>query len=147
VLKLGLPRKTVQESKFENHVIPADTIIFYNTFAINHDPNRFPNPEEFNPDRYTKKGVDHSTFDHFGFGGGRRMCVGSILAEKEMYIAFGEIIEHFEIKLSDVDSEKIFDTNPRTATANPSGLAHVPKPYKIRFVPRNPEKLEQWLSE
>jgi len=62
-----------------------------------------------------------------------------------MYIAFGELIQHFEIKRSEDPSEQQICTNPRTDTVNPTGLAHHPLPYKVRFVPRNLEKLESWL--
>jgi len=148
VLKLGLPRKTVSPSHYGNYQIPSGTAVFYNTWAINHDPERYQNPEEFSPERFLKKNIEgqQHEMDHFGFGVGRRMCVGNLLAEKEMYIAFGQIIEHFDIRLSEDPSERQFDTNPRTATVNPTSLAHLPKPYKIRFVPRNPEKLERLLK-
>lgn len=148
VLKLGLPKKTIGESRYENHVIPTGTTVFYNAFAMNRDPKKYKNPEEFNPDRFMENTYDDDDdLPHFGFGIGRRMCIGKGLAEREMYIVFGELVEHFEIKLSEVESEQHIDTNPRTATGNPSGLAHSPRKYKVRFVPRNIAKLEAWLDD
>jgi len=146
VLKLGLSRKTISDSNYENHFIPAGTTVFYNSFAMNHDPQKFKNPEEFNPERFLDGSAGDDEMDHFGFGVGRRLCVGKGLAEREMYIAFGELIQHFEMKRSEIPAEQQISTNPRTDTVNPTGLAHHPLPYYVRFVPRNPEKLEAWLN-
>jgi len=146
VLKLGLPRRTIEDSKYGNHVIPAGTTVFYNAFAINRDPQRYSSPEEFNPERFLNEEEKKVGHPHYTFGVGTRMCVGNLLADREMYMGIGGLIDHFEIQPENNSSSANYDTNPRTACANPLSLASIPRPFKVRFVPRNPAKLEAWLK-
>lgn len=146
VLKLGLPRATLGESEYEGHKIPSGTTVFYNTWAIHHDENRYPNSNSFNPERFMGEDEHVAGQAHYGFGIGRRLCAGTFLANRELYMAFGLLLQHFEIKPSDIESEREYDINPWTACANPRGLSHSPKSFKIRFVPRDPANFEKWLA-
>lgn len=43
--------------------------------------------------------------------------------------------------------EEEYDINPATACANPRGLSSAPKPFKVRFEPRNPSSLHSFLED
>lgn len=76
---------------FEGYIIPKGSIIIGNTWAVLHDPKSYDEPDLFNPDRFMKNkfGIrdDIAPDDWrntFPFGGGRRICLGSSLAEASL---------------------------------------------------------------
>ncbi|KAK3387782.1 cytochrome P450 monooxygenase-like protein [Podospora didyma] len=78
---------TSQDGKVQ-YVIPRGTPIGM-TSMINHwDKNLFPNPGEFNPDRWLVDGQPNLKLQKFliAFGKGSRSCGGEILAYCELYI-------------------------------------------------------------
>ena len=74
------------------------------------------------------------------------MCVGSHLANRELYVAFVRLIMAFEITPpSDSRDEPIIDC--LGCNANPTALITDPKPFKIGLRARNPDLLRMWISE
>lgn len=147
VLKLSLPRETLGDSTYRGVHIPDGTTVFLNAWAVHHDAAKYENHDQFKPERFLKGQMDKDTKDgaqsHYSFGAGRRMCAGNHLANREMYVAFSKLIYFFKV---DVGSEP-FDINPETACANPYGLAATPHKFKMRFIARNPETIEQWIQD
>jgi cytochrome P450 family 6 len=59
-------------------VIDKDTPVFVPTLALQHDPQYFPNPEVFDPERFSKANIDQvETFAYLPFGEGPRNCIGT----------------------------------------------------------------------
>ena len=145
VLKLALPKATLGNSKYKGIDIPSGTTVFLNAWAIHHDSERYGDIDEFRPERYLEP-AEANKQAHYSFGAGRRMCAGVHLANRELYIAFSKVIHFFKILPSDVPGEEEFDINPATACANPKGLSSTPKPFRVRFVPRDPATIERWIE-
>ena len=80
--------------------------------AASRDPDRFPDPEVFDPDRPNNQ--------HYGFGGGVHYCFGAPLARLEAQIALGELARRL--------------VNPR--------LVVDPPPYRTNPVLRGPRHLQ-----
>lgn len=68
--------------------IPKGSIIMTNWWALHYDPQRWRNPEKFDPDRMEGRtltaaeeaaGGDLLYRTHFAYGGGRRICPGTSL--------------------------------------------------------------------
>lgn len=147
VLKLALPKATLGDSVYKGVKIPSGTTVFLNAWAIHQDQERYGDDvATFRPERFLEPGEENKQA-HYSFGAGRRMCAGVHLANRELYVAFCKVIHFFKIELSDNPSEQEFDMNPATGCANPKGLSSTPKPFKVRFVPRDPATIEQWLEE
>lgn len=54
-----------------NYTLPKGTKVWIPIHAIHHDPEYYPNPEQFNPDRFTPEEMkkrDNITFLSFGDG-------------------------------------------------------------------------------
>jgi cytochrome P450 family 6 len=64
-------------------VIPQGTTAFVCTYSLHHDPEYFPAPEKFNPERFNEENEKFITpFTLLPFGEGARQCLG----EKTGYI-------------------------------------------------------------
>lgn len=70
------------------------------------------------------------------------MCVGAILANRELYVIFMSILHSFRI-----EQDGDFDDNPVTGIRDARELVAMPKPYKAYFIPRNRGSLESVLAE
>lgn len=50
---LGIvPHATTNEDTYNGYTLPAKTGVMINVWALNNDPERYPNPRVFDPDRY-----------------------------------------------------------------------------------------------
>ncbi|KAG2093153.1 cytochrome P450 [Suillus discolor] len=80
LIPMGLPHRTTQVVAFENYRIPAGTTVSGNHWAISRDPDVFPDPNAFKPDRWLDaEGRMRDDLKFFGFGFGRRVCPGQHL--------------------------------------------------------------------
>jgi len=147
VIPVCLPRVSVKDITWGNAVIPAGTTFYMNAYAANYDQTHFKQPLEFMPDRYlddTSSSV--SGTPHYGFGAGSRMCIGSHLANREMYTAFLRLILAFEILPPKLDSDlAIIDCLESNSV--PTSLTLDPKPFKIGVRVRNQEFVEKWIGK
>ncbi|KAH8698701.1 cytochrome P450 [Talaromyces proteolyticus] len=138
VLRLALPRASIKDITFQGVRIPKGTVIFLNAWACNMDPNVWEDPEIFRPERW----LDHDDAPLFTYGMGYRMCAGSLLANRELYLAFIRLLNSFRIeKVDDVD------VHPVRGNMDPTSLVSMPRRYRARFVPRNETALRRALNE
>jgi cytochrome P450 len=79
VIAGGLAHATTKDDVYLGYFIPKGTTVIPNAWAIHMDPNLYPQPEQFRPERFLKDGnvigVPQAERGHFGFGYGRRMWV------------------------------------------------------------------------
>ncbi|KAI0313704.1 cytochrome P450, partial [Amylostereum chailletii] len=52
VTPLGVARRVMQDDEYDGHLIPAGSTLHYNTWGILHDPDVYPDPESFQPERF-----------------------------------------------------------------------------------------------
>ncbi|GJE45929.1 cytochrome P450 [Methylobacterium soli] len=72
-------RKALGDIAVAGETIPKGASVMLVLAAASRDPERFPNPDIFDPDR--------ADIQHFGFGAGLHYCVGAPLARIEVEIA------------------------------------------------------------
>lgn len=142
VIRICLPRKSLEDIDYNGAIIPAGTLFYMNAFAGDYDENHFKDPYSFNPERYLGE-VDGTP--HFGYGAGSRMCAGSHLGNRELFTFFVRLISAFKI-LEPNNSECAAITDPMKSNKTPTALVAEPKPFKCRLEPRNKELLESWLE-
>jgi 3-hydroxyphenylacetate 6-hydroxylase len=95
-------------------------------------------PEEFRPERW----LEQPDAPMFTYGLGYRMCAGSLLANRELYLVFIRMLNSFAIlKLDDVDC------HPVTGNSDPTSLVAMPIRYKAKFAPRDLIALERAMKE
>ena len=93
VLRINLPRATSKDIHYRGMFIPAQTTILLNSWACNNDPAAYPEPRKFDPDRWLHiNSAKDSGTPHFSYGAGSRMCAGTILANRELYIILCHLV-------------------------------------------------------
>ncbi|KAF2119286.1 cytochrome P450 [Lophiotrema nucula] len=94
----SIPHETTEDDIYDGYFIPKGTYIHPNQWAITRDPVAYPDPEEFNPDRwlnpnfpsYKEPLTKYPSIQNFTtFGYGKRICMGMDLVENEFFVAIG----------------------------------------------------------
>ena len=107
ITKSGMIHMVTEDDEYKGYFIPKDTIIMISWWAIHFDPKRYPEPYKFKPERYLNHKLsaaeyaahpDVSQRDHFGYGAGRRICIGMHVAEQGLFIAVSRLLWGFDIK-------------------------------------------------
>jgi cytochrome P450 len=96
------PRRAVASFEFEGVPVPAGAYVNYCPLASHYLPHVFPEPERFEPSRFSpdrKATIPKGAY--VPFGGGPRMCIGMRFAQLEIRTIVTLLLERFE--LSPVD--------------------------------------------
>ncbi|XP_046443689.1 cytochrome P450 3A16-like [Daphnia pulex] len=76
--------------------IKKGTMITVPSFALHYDPDSYPDPETFNPDRWSADNkAERDPYTFLPFGMGPRNCVGMRFAMEEIKIALCTIVSQF----------------------------------------------------
>jgi cytochrome P450 len=82
------PRTTQDEIPLAGTTIPKGVLVTLALAAGNRDPERFADPDRFDPERRENA--------HLGFGSGIHICFGAPLARLEAQMAFTELVRRLE---------------------------------------------------
>ncbi|CAA7050735.1 unnamed protein product [Microthlaspi erraticum] len=107
---LLVPRKAEADVDVLGYLVPKDTQVLVNVWAIGRDPNVWENPTRFEPERFMGKNIDVKGRDYelTPFGAGRRICPGLPLAVKTVPLMIASLLYSFDWKLAnDVVSEEL----------------------------------------
>lgn len=86
------------------YTVPANTLVISSTYYLGRDPDLFPEPEVFRPERWLRSDGTADSIHPFAwlpFGYGPRMCIGRRVAELEMHLLLARICQTFELKPDD----------------------------------------------
>jgi cytochrome P450 len=71
---------------------PPGVCLVPNAYLVHHDPEIYPEPYEFRPERFLDE--PPGTYTWIPFGGGRRRCIGASFAMLEMQIVLRTVLAH-----------------------------------------------------
>ncbi|KAG7440989.1 cytochrome P450 [Guyanagaster necrorhizus] len=136
----ALPHRSSQDDHYNGYFIPAGSIVIPNSWAVLHDPDVYPSPFEFLPERYfddaaKTKGLNPDP-RKFVFGYGRRVCPGRHLADNSLFIAIVMILSVFDV--SRIDEKAPKPDFSRSEGYISSTICH-PEPFKCHIAPRSEE--------
>jgi cytochrome P450 len=133
-----------QDDEYKGYFIPKGTLALPAQWALLHDPEVYPNPEQFMPERYLDRlpsGAWSTRADvrdprDFCFGFGRRICPGLHIAEQSLFAMVATVLQTLSIGRSkDVDGNEIL---PQPDAG--SGLLSHPKPFDYTIGMRDDAK-------
>ncbi|XP_067396081.1 cytochrome P450 3A9-like [Emydura macquarii macquarii] len=80
-------------------IIPKDTVVMIPLFVLHRDPEYWPEPEEFRPERFSKENKETlDQYTYLPFGAGPRNCIGMRFAILSMKVAITNLLQNFTIK-------------------------------------------------
>ncbi|KAL5287880.1 hypothetical protein ACFFRR_008621 [Megaselia abdita] len=93
-----LARKTGEETRLGKHIIPAGSNIFISPYATHRIPQIYPNPEKFDPERFTPENCEkRHPYAYIPFSAGPRYCIGNRFAILEMKTVISKILRTYDI--------------------------------------------------
>ncbi|SDI33133.1 cytochrome P450 [Nonomuraea jiangxiensis] len=108
----GQRRSALADIEIAGTTIPKGAVITLVLASGNRDPERFADPDRFDPERRDNQ--------HLGFGGGIHYCFGAPLARLETQLALTELARRL------VNPRLVADPPPYRRTANVRGPRHLP---------------------
>lgn len=87
---------TTEDVTFETYFIPKGTTIIANLYGIHHDPNLYPEPEIFNPDRFLDETRSPNAPPFLPFSVGLRTCLGQTFARNEFFLLLVSLCQKFQ---------------------------------------------------
>jgi cytochrome P450 len=135
-LPLGVAHRSMEDDEYQGFFIPSQTIVMPNVWAISQNPTEYPNPTDFQPERFipSESGLPMPTDPReYAFGFGRRICAGKHFADATLFIGIASILATFDI-LKEVDPVTGLEVDPRVEYT--TGFVSHAEPFKCRFIPR-----------
>ncbi|KAI0253714.1 cytochrome P450 [Lactifluus subvellereus] len=137
VTPMALPHASSKDDIYKGFFIPKGSVMFANTWAILHDPESYPEPETFNPNRFLN---DDGTFQDdptivLAFGVGKRICPGRHFAEATLFMVAASVLSVYNVtKARDEYGNEI---PVKDATPAGSSLLMHPEKFACSITPRD----------
>lgn len=95
-------RRCEHDCTIGEHFIPAMTNVLMSQWVVHRDERWFPEPHEFQPDRWTPEFTQSlPKYAYFPFGGGPRACIGREFAMIEAVLILAAMAQRVELTLLD----------------------------------------------
>ncbi|KAI0064142.1 cytochrome P450 [Artomyces pyxidatus] len=138
-LPLGLPHTATKDDVYDGCLIPKGSVTFVNAWAILHDPEAYPEPEAFKPERFlTENGLLNDDDVQEAFGLGRRSCPGIHLADATVWIVVASVLALYNITKAKDDVGNEVPVH----VAYTDGVVSHPLPFRCSIRPRDKEAEE-----
>uniref|UniRef100_A0A2A4J3L1 unspecific monooxygenase n=1 Tax=Heliothis virescens TaxID=7102 RepID=A0A2A4J3L1_HELVI len=127
-----LTREVVEDYTFPSGLkVEKDTRVHLPVYHLHHHPEYFPDPEQFQPERFlpeNKKNIKPYTY--MPFGEGPRLCIGMRFARMQMAAGLITLLKKYRVELAPgMKRELVFE--PRSIVTQPIGG------IKLKFVERD----------
>jgi cytochrome P450 len=103
VLPNVAPRLVKRQVEIGGWAYPPGVCLVANTYLIHHDPEIYPDPYAFRPQRFLDE--QPGTYTWIPFGGGRRRCLGASFAMLEMQIVLRSVLAACDLRVAGDDFE------------------------------------------
>ena len=94
----GVARQTVKDEEIGGFHVPANRVISVFPYVTHRHPDFWPNPEAFEPERFTpENSVGRPKYAYFPFGGGARQCIGNQFAMHEAILVTASVAQSYRL--------------------------------------------------
>jgi len=137
VTPMGLPHSSSRDDVYKGFFIPKGSLVVANAWAILHDPETYPDPEEFKPERFLNE--DGSVRDDpalsLVFGAGKRICPGRHFVDASIFIFASSFLSVFNVtKAKDENGNEI---PVEAGVVADRGVIVHPKKFECSILPRD----------
>jgi cytochrome P450 len=97
----AIGRKALEDYEVAGVMIPRGTLVVVSPLVTQRDARWFPDPERFDPERWTPEAqAARPKFSYFPFGGGTRMCIGDQFAWTEGMLLLATVAQRWRAELA-----------------------------------------------
>ncbi|MBC7927009.1 MAG: cytochrome P450 [Bryobacteraceae bacterium] len=97
----ALGRQVVNQFRLFNFIMPAGSICIMSPYVMHRNPRFWPDPETFDPERFTPEAkAGRPKFAYFPFGGGPRVCLGERFAWMEGALVLATIGQNWRFRMA-----------------------------------------------
>ena len=94
-------RHCMRETVVKGLRIPKDTAVLIPTYSIHRDPEFWPNPSKFDPQRFSQEAKQsRDPYTYMPFGHGPHNCIGMRFAQMEMKLVLIHMLKGFSFELA-----------------------------------------------
>uniref|UniRef100_A0A8C2MMC5 Cytochrome P450 3A n=1 Tax=Cricetulus griseus TaxID=10029 RepID=A0A8C2MMC5_CRIGR len=91
-----LERVCKQDVEMDGAFVPKGSVVNVPVYALHHDPQYWPEPEEFRPERFSKENKGSiDPYVYLPFGNGPKNCIGMRVALMNMKLALTKVLQNF----------------------------------------------------
>ncbi|XP_038200910.1 cytochrome P450 3A11-like [Arvicola amphibius] len=125
-----LERVCKEDVEINGVFFPKGSVVIIPVYALHYDPQYWPEPAEFRPERFSKENKGSiNPYVYLPFGYGPRNCIGMRFAFMNMKVALTKVLQNFSFR-------------PCKETQIPLKLSRTPllkteEPIVLKVVPRN----------
>jgi cytochrome P450 len=95
----AIGRQAINNCKIGKYTIPAGSSILMSQYLMHRNTRYFPQPEWFDPERWTpQEKTRRPRFSYFPFGGGPRSCIGESFAWMEGILLTATIVQRWNMR-------------------------------------------------
>ena len=95
---LAAPHSTTRDTSLAGFLIPRDTTVFVNLWAIHHDPDRWEDPFCFRPERFLDEQGRVRLEGIMPFSSGKRSCPGESFGRKAVFLYAARLLYRFKFE-------------------------------------------------
>ncbi|MDQ3855212.1 MAG: cytochrome P450 [Chloroflexota bacterium] len=110
-------RRALVDYPVGSYVVPAGSIVLLSQWVMHRDARYFPDPERFDPERWTPEAqAERPRYSYFPFGAGPRQCIGEGFAWTEGALLLAALAQRWRLRLvpgHPVDVRPVITLRPR----------------------------------
>jgi cytochrome P450 len=110
-------RRSLRTYQLGPYTVPPGSVLMMPQYVVHRDPRFYPQPERFDPERFTPEAEkSRPRFAYFPFGGGSRVCIGDSFAWMEATLVLAALGQRWTLSLAadqDVDIHPMMTLRPR----------------------------------
>ncbi|WP_156622968.1 cytochrome P450 [Mycobacterium sp. 1164966.3] len=95
-------RRVMRDLFFDGHRIPAGRLLVFSAYVTHRQPELWPKPTEFRPQRWDPASPEYrkpAPHEFIPFSGGMHRCIGSLMATTEMTVMLARLVARTTLRL------------------------------------------------